>query len=482
MRVTLGIATFNRDTYLAAAIESGLDQDLTDAFEVLVVVDGSTNPAIDAVLDGFAGDPRLRVVRHDRNLGIAAAYNTFISDVRGELIAMLGDDDLCLPGRLRRQVEIFDRYPDTGVVHGDAIVIDADGRRTGAWISRDFSRSALARQIDRLALEPGLLERLQGEIGAPPTFSAYVDELERRYHGEETRAGHSRAPRGVRWQGDFGKPTSLSIINDRISERLAGPVQRIDVTGAAIDPPLPHPAAVEVRHSWPPNLTRPAAGRLAAIVPWEFGAVPREWVGEIRENVDELWVPSAFVRNMYVAAGIEKVVVIPNGVDLEVFRPRGTHAELPAGIRFLFVGGLIWRKGSDILLRAYREAFAGRDDVVLVVKDVGKDGVYRGADRGEIAALAAADELPRIHLIDADLTTEDIAAVYRACDVLVHPYRSEGFAMPVLEAMACGQPVITTEGGPTDEFCPPEAGWRIRSRRVRFPDERVDTLPTAGRP
>jgi hypothetical protein len=48
--------------------------------------------------------------------------------------------------------------------------------------------------------------------------------------------------------------------------------------------------------------------------------------------------------------------------------------------------------------------------------------------------------------------------------------------------MACGLPVIATAGGPTDEFCPPEAGWRIRSRRVESPHERVDTLPTAGRP
>ena len=95
-RVTLGIATYNRDTYLAEAIRSGLDQDST--FEVLVVVDGSTNPAIDAVLAGFADEPRLRVVRHEHNLGIAAAYNTFVSEGRGELIAMIGDDDLCLPG------------------------------------------------------------------------------------------------------------------------------------------------------------------------------------------------------------------------------------------------------------------------------------------------------------------------------------------------------------------------------------------------
>ena len=125
-RVTLGIATYNRHDYLAEAIRSALDQDFDD-LEVLVVLDGTTNPQTDEVLAAFADEPRLRVVRHDRNRGIAAAYNTFVSEGRGELIAMIGDDDVCLPGRIRRQVEIFDRHPDTGVVHGDAIVIDADG-------------------------------------------------------------------------------------------------------------------------------------------------------------------------------------------------------------------------------------------------------------------------------------------------------------------------------------------------------------------
>jgi hypothetical protein len=54
--------------------------------------------------------------------------------------------------------------------------------------------------------------------------------------------------------------------------------------------------------------------------------------------------------------------------------------------------------------------------------------------------------------------------------------------MPVLEAMACGTPAIVTEGGPTDEFCPPAAGWRIRSSRAEFPADRVGTYDTVGRP
>jgi glycosyltransferase involved in cell wall biosynthesis len=352
----------------------------------------------------------------------------------------------------------------------------------------------LARALDRLASEDGLLERMQAAIGPPRTFSAYVDQLEAYYRGE--RPGRIEKPTGaadvaVRWKGDHGESTSLSIINDRVGERLRGPLQRVARSGRALDAPLPRIADVEVRHQWPPDFSPPPAGRLAAIVPWEFGAVPRAWLAAIEANVDELWVPSEFVRRMYLDGGAEpgRVHVIPNGVDLELFTPERPDSIVPehgdtrsAGTRFLFVGGLIWRKGPDVLLEAWRHAFAGRSDVTLVIKDFGADGVYRGTDRSAIRDYVRSGSLPRVELLDTVLEPGGMAALYRSCDVLVHPYRGEGFAMPVLEAMACGLPVIATGGGPTDEFCPPEAGWRIRATRAPFPDERVDTLPTAGRP
>ena len=187
----------------------------------------------------------------------------------------------------------------------------------------------LARSLDRLALEPGLLERLQAEIAPPRAFGDYVDELEAYYAGG--RPGRVTAPvreseLAIRWQGDHGLATSLSIINDRVTERLPGRVQRVARdAGDAVDLPLPHAADVEIRHQWPPDLRPAPAGRLAIIAPWEFGAVPRDWCAPLAAHVDELWVPSEYVRGMYLEAGIapERVVVVPNGVDLERFAPDG---------------------------------------------------------------------------------------------------------------------------------------------------------------
>jgi hypothetical protein len=189
---------------------------------------------------------------------------------------------------------------------------------------------------------------------------------------------------------------------------------------------------------------------------------------------------------MYLTAGIDpaRVQVVPNGVDLELFSPDGPAMELdaPTGTRFLYVGGLIPRKGAELLIATYLEVFDGRDDVALVIKDFGADSIYNGADRSRLEEYARERRRPRIVYMHGDLEDEELASLYRASDVLVQPYRGEGFAMPPLEAMACGRPVVVTAGGPTDEFVPDEACWRIPSIVDYRPSDRVDEWETAGRP
>jgi glycosyltransferase involved in cell wall biosynthesis len=347
--------------------------------------------------------------------------------------------------------------------------------------------AGLTRAIERLAGEPGLLEALQAGIAPPRGFAAYVDELERYYAGERPSRVEQEPPVAVSWVGEHDAPTSLARINRRVVAELQadpGVVAHAAATDRATAPvPLPHAADVEVRHQWPPDFRPPGSGHLALIQPWEFGAIPEAWVEPLRTTVDEVWVPSEHVRAMYVGCGVEpdRVVVVPNGVDLEAYAPEGPRLGLDApGTRFLFVGGAIGRKGIDVLLGAWAEAFGGRDDVSLVVKDFGADGVYRGGDRARLEQMAADPAGPRVVHLTETLDDDEVAALYRACDVLVHPYRGEGFAMPVLEAMACGLPVIATAGGPTDEFCPPEAGWRIPSRRAAIPGRQVSGMPLAG--
>jgi glycosyl transferase family 1/glycosyl transferase family 4 len=212
-------------------------------------------------------------------------------------------------------------------------------------------------------------------------------------------------------------------------------------------------------------------GPAVLILPWEYGAPPREWVDQVNARVDRVWVPSEYVRRGYVEAGMPPgvVEVVPNGVDLERFSPEGPRRELPgeADCTFLFVGGSIWRKGVDLLIAAWAEAFGRGDRVRLVIKDFGTDTHYRGQTAGtQIEELIARDDVAQVVYMDDDLSPHELAELYRACDVFVTPYRGEGFCLPALEAMACGLPVIHNGSGPTGEFVPADGGWAVPAERA----------------
>lgn len=235
--------------------------------------------------------------------------------------------------------------------------------------------------------------------------------------------------------------------------------------------PLSAPATVHVRHQWPPRFDPPTEGHWVMIQPWEFGSIPKEWVGPMTTNVDEIWVPSSFVRDCYLRSGIpaDRVHVVPNGVDVDKFHPAAPAYPLQSRKRFkfLFVGGTISRKGIDILLDAYARTFTADDDVCLVIKDMGGKSFYRGQTaEGLIAQIRAMPNAPEIEYIDQTLSDAELVGLYTACDALVHPYRGEGFALPIAEAMACGLPVIVTGYGACLDFCDERTAFLIPAREV----------------
>lgn len=291
----------------------------------------------------------------------------------------------------------------------------------------------------------------------------------------------------VRLTSDVGGLGSLSQVNRELAARLADPARgfafelgtRQDALAPEVAAELAHvrfaprsaeTPALEIRHQWPPDFAPSTAGCLVCIQPFEFGGLPAEWVGPLRDVVDELWVPSTWVRECAIASGVptEKVHVVPNGVDVDRYRPTGARYPLrnEKRTRLLFVGGCIPRKGFDALLEVYLSTFTAADDVCLVVKPFGGTDVYAASSLEADLRRAAASDGPAIEIVDDQLGLEEMASLYRACDVLVHPYRGEGFALPVAEAMACGLPVVVTAGGACDDFCDDEVAWMLPARRV----------------
>lgn len=224
---------------------------------------------------------------------------------------------------------------------------------------------------------------------------------------------------------------------------------------------------VWIRHQWPPKNEIPNGAKWIVNQPWEFSQLTKD-IKEVFDNADEVWTPSTWCRNVYIDSGVspDKIQVIPNGIDPDIFTPYGKQYPLRTKkkIKFLFVGGTIYRKGIDILLDTFVSTFTKYDDVCLVIKDMGGDSFYKGQTAKEyIHKLQLIDDAPEIEYIDEMLDEKDVVALYRACDVFVSPYRGEGFSLPTLEAMACGLPVMVTKGGATDDFVDESVGWLIKA-------------------
>ncbi|MFN8362071.1 MAG: glycosyltransferase [Candidatus Kapaibacterium sp.] len=224
---------------------------------------------------------------------------------------------------------------------------------------------------------------------------------------------------------------------------------------------------VWVRHQWPPSEEEPKGAKWVIQQPWEFTALRKDFV-ELFNRADEIWTPSNYSRTAFIDSGVDsnKVQIVPNGVNPTIFTPHGSRLEVSTKKRFkfLFIGGTIYRKGIDILLQAYATTFTAKDDVCLIIKDMGGDSYYKGQTAEEmIEKIRSLDGAPEILYSDAKMSDEDMASLYRTCDVFVSPYRGEGFSLPTLEAMACGLPVIVTDGGATDDFVDDTVGWRIRA-------------------
>jgi glycosyltransferase involved in cell wall biosynthesis len=146
----------------------------------------------------------------------------------------------------------------------------------------------------------------------------------------------------------------------------------------------------------------------------------------------------------------DRVAVVPLGVDHQRFRPglRGGR-ELAGGPYVLFVALLHPRKNFDAVRRAVADlARAGLPHRLVIVGRLPPD---RAAQEFERRATAELDGAPDRVIRLRDLPDEQLAALMAGADVFCLPSLFEGFGLPVLEAMACGTPVVVSNAGALPE-------------------------------
>lgn len=246
-------------------------------------------------------------------------------------------------------------------------------------------------------------------------------------------------------------------------------------------------ADITIRHQWPPNFQHPRSDKWILFQPWEFGAIPKDWYVPMKDHIDEIWVYSTYNKDAYVRSGIpgHKIKVIPLGVDPDIFHydVKSMNINTKKTFQFLFVGGTIFRKGIDLLLKAYLEEFSANEDVCLVIKDFGTGSFYKGSTIGEwIAERQNDSNIPEILYLQETFSEKELAGLYKTCDCLVHPYRGEGFGLPIIESMACGTPVIVPSLGPARDFCHEDFAFFVDCQEESWPTKAIGEIETVDAP
>lgn len=219
---------------------------------------------------------------------------------------------------------------------------------------------------------------------------------------------------------------------------------------------------------------------LAANVGTEAGSLKERYfpfgllMNSILKNVDFFIAMTDEIKEALLRDGFkeEKVRMIPNWVDTNKFCPiaPAMKSSLRKKLGFneslsvLFVGRLVYRKGADLIIRAWKEVILANPSSVLMIAGT-------GIEQDNLKSLAREMGIEKDVLFLGHINNAD--EYLKAVDIFVFPSRQEGMPTILLDAMACGLPVIASKiGGVVDVVEDGKAG-------ILFEYEDVSGLSTA---
>jgi glycosyltransferase involved in cell wall biosynthesis len=204
-------------------------------------------------------------------------------------------------------------------------------------------------------------------------------------------------------------------------------------------------------------------------------AGPREKILDAARRADAVIAVAEALKRALTELGApaEKIAVLRNGVDLEMFHPGGREALRRAlgldGPVLASVGHLIKRKGHDLVI----DALKGIEDATLLIAG-------EGPERAALESRAARNGVTgRVRFLGG-VAHDELRSVYAAADVLVLASSREGWPNVLLEAMACGTPCVATNaGGSSEAIAAPEAGRIAVERNAAAIAAAVNALLTS---
>jgi glycosyltransferase involved in cell wall biosynthesis len=196
----------------------------------------------------------------------------------------------------------------------------------------------------------------------------------------------------------------------------------------------------------------------------ETTGLPEEWVCQCN-RMDEIWVPTEFNRQTFRQSGVTRPVhVIPLGINPELYHPGRTVERFSSRYTFLSVFEWGERKNPASLLRSYCRAFGPEDDVALVIK-------YSPGGALDLYAYLRELDLPEqsapiVFMQCNSIAAHEMGPLYCGADCFVLPTHGEGWGMPMLEAMACGLPVLATDWSGQTAFMNEQNSYPIPVREL----------------
>jgi len=224
------------------------------------------------------------------------------------------------------------------------------------------------------------------------------------------------------------------------------PRAKIDVLNTLMAPIVPAAPSLVVHFKTLHAYTTPEAIRLPVRLYRRFN-YPRT-----AKAADAIVINSESLRSevlQYLDVDPAKLRLIPEAVDHDVFRPGDReeawrHVSRRHGVSrpfVLFVSSLWPYKNCEGLLRAFAAARSDIDGRQLVVVGPGRDVEYVGRLRALAGQLGIAPDVVWV----GGVPLEETVQFYRSADVFVYPSFNETFGLPILEAMATGCPVVTSD-------------------------------------
>jgi glycosyltransferase involved in cell wall biosynthesis len=253
--VSFVVTSYNYERYIGEAIDSLLGQTLKE-IELIVIDDASTD-STGEVLARYAGDPRVRVVRHETNTGHIPSHNEGIALARGQYVGSIDADDFATrDDAVARQVAIFEAHPDVGFVHCAHKVVDSAGRERS--VSRFAERDMVVDGLDEFSR---LIEF---------DYVLHSGTLVRRTCLERLGGYDLRLPNTADWDlwlriatvasvGYVAEPCyAYRVHNNNMSHAKATPGQAIDENLLVVDRnfALVPPTAAELAAQWQPARRR----------------------------------------------------------------------------------------------------------------------------------------------------------------------------------------------------------------------------------